>query len=189
METLTTAELLDRLGLKSPDTLRRWRTAGLIDQPTIERHPDGKGRIARWPIQVLAQAMDIREKLKSGQSLEKLSANRNKPAKHRYSFKDDWGQREREMALFRLRDSVTRSLRRFSRQNLGAVGSELIGNVHLATAEEIARRGARPLLAISNDEVTVIPTDTLGEWLAERPLFEVLAILSIDLQPASNKGN
>ena len=180
METLSTADLLERLGLKSPDTLRRWRMAGLIDQPTIERHPDGKGRIARWPIQVLAQAMDIREKLKSGQSLEDLSAKRKKPATRRYSFKDDWEQRERQMALFRLRDFVTRSLRRFSRQNLGAVGSELIEIDHLATAEGIALRGVRPLLAISNDGVSVVATDKLGEWLLERRL-EIFAILPIEL--------
>lgn len=181
MDTLTTKDLLAKLRLKSPETLRRWREAGLIDSPTIEPLAEGRGRIARWPAQAFAQAMDVREKLKSGMTLEQVIAA-NKPKSHRpYRAKEVFAKLDRQGVLFRFRDQVTSLLRQFSRQNLGALGSELIMYDHLTTAEAIEGQGQRPVLIVFENSAVVLTVKEVGKWLDQKWPVTVLAIIPVDL--------
>ncbi len=184
MDTLTTQELLAKLRLKSPETLRRWREAGLIDGPTIEPVSSGRGRIARWPAQVFAQAMDVREKLKSGMTLEQITAEKptKRTSRRKYVYKEVSQKLDREGFLFRLRDLVTDSLRQFSRQNLGALGPELITDEDLTTAEAIERRGEHPVIVVSENSAVVLGVKDLAKWLDQKWPCDVLAVIPVDLK-------
>jgi hypothetical protein len=184
VDTLTTSQLLAKLNLKSPETLRRWREAGLIDGPTIEPVSSGRGRIAKWPANAFAQAIDVREKLKSGMTLEQIIAEKaTKPATRRkYDYRTVSQKMDRDGFLLRLRDLVTSSLRQYSRQNLGALGSELVHEHHLKAAEAIERIGEHPVILVSDNTAVVRSVKDVGKCLEESQWpFAILAIIPVDL--------
>ncbi len=177
MDTLSTRQILEKLGLKSSETLRRWRAAGLIDAPVVVQRSEGRGRIAKWPLRVLAQCLAVRQKLQAGSTLEEIAA----PAKkRRYRFADDWKQRERQLTLLRLRDAVLKSLRRLGRHCVSNLGPELITLDHLATAQELVWNGESPLLVLIENRAVLIAKSRLGELLDGHPQAELFAVVPID---------
>lgn len=182
MDTLTTAKLLQELGLKSSRTLRHWRSLGLIGEPSIVQHPDGRGRIAQWPQDVVAQCIEVRKKLQAGQTLEEIAASRISQPKRRSRFLDNWKRREEEMLLLRFRDAVSKAIRRFARENLGTAGCDLVGIEHLTTVKQLVESGTSPLLIIYGSSASVVPGDGLGQWLADHSPAEILAILPVNLE-------
>ena len=184
MDTLTTSQLLAKLNLKSPETLRRWREAGLIDGPTIETVSSGRGRIAKWPAQAFAQAIDVREKLKSGKTLEQIIAEKatQPTTRRKYVFKTVSQKLDREGFLLRLRDLVTSSLLHYSRRNFGTFGSELVRETHLKAAEAIERIGEHPVILVSENTAVVRSVKDVGEYLEKSQWpFAVLTIIPVDL--------
>lgn len=182
MDTLTTANLLQELGLKSSRTLRHWRSLGLIGEPTIIQHPDGRGRIAQWPPEVVEQCIEVKKRLQEGKTLEEVADSLKSQRKRRYRFADDWKRREQEMLLLRFRDSVTKAIRRFARENLGTAGCDLVANEHLTTANELTESGRSPVLVVHSNAASVVPRDILGQWLADHSCVEILAILPVNLE-------
>jgi hypothetical protein len=182
MDTLTTANLLQELGLKSSRTLRHWRSLGLIGEPTIIQHPDGRGRIAQWPPDVVEQCIEVKKRLQEGKTLEEVADSLKSPRKRRSRFVDDWKRREQDMLLIRFRDAVTKAIRRFARENLGTAGCDLVAFEHLTTAKELAESSKSPVLVIHSDTASVIPRDGLGQWLSDNSFLEILAILPVNLE-------
>lgn len=176
MDTLSTQELLDKLGLKSSRTLRHWRSLGLIGNPQIVPHPDGRGRIAKWPTYILAQCLALREKLQSGSSLEEIVAT---PKKRRYVFADDQKLRERNLALFYLRDGVLKSLRRLGREHVSTLRPELITPDHLAEAQEFVCNGESPVLVLLANRALVIAESQLGQVCVDHPQVEPFVVVPI----------
>ncbi len=184
MDTLTTSQLLAKLNLKSPETLRRWREAGLIDGPTIETVSSGRGRIAKWPAQAFAQAIDVREKLKSGKTLEQIIAEKatQPTTRRKYVFKTVSQKLDREGFLLRLRDLVTSSLLQYSRKNFGTFGSELVNETHLKAAEAIERTGEHPVMLISENSAVVRSVKDVGQYLEKNQWpFAAITIIPVDL--------
>lgn len=176
MDSLTTQQLLDKLGLKSSRTLRHWRSLGLIGNPKIVSHPDGRGRIAQWPSSVLSQCLDLREKLQSGESLEEIAASKKKLG---YQFKNDWERRGRHLALLHLRDGVLKSLRRLGRDLVSKLDPELITPEHLAEAQDLVCNGQVPLLVLFENGSAVITESQLTLLTAGHPESGLFVLVSI----------
>jgi hypothetical protein len=64
--TVTSKQILEAAGLKSPKTLTRWAKAGVIPEPHIGTHPAGRGKIAYWPNWVLERSKRIAELVRQG---------------------------------------------------------------------------------------------------------------------------
>lgn len=183
MNTLSTQELLDKLGLKSSRTLRHWRSLGLIGNPQIVPHPDGRGRIAKWPTSILAQCLAVLEKLQSGSTLKEIAA----PAKNRrYRFADDWQRRERQLALLHLRDGVLKSLRRLGRWLVSNLGPELITPDHLAEAQDFVCNGEIPFLVLFETHAVVIAESQISRVRVSHPQAELFVVVAIDSYLDSN---
>lgn len=182
MHTLSTQELLDKLGLKSSRTLRHWRSLGLIRSPKIVAHPDGRGRTAQWPASVVAQCLAVREKLQRGESLEEIASKPNRA----YRFGEDWERRARQLALLHLRDGVLKSLRRLGRELVSSLSPELITRSDLATALRLVSQGKTPVLVFLRDHAMVVAEDELGQLRSpchEQPNLCVLLWIGPFLAP------
>lgn len=177
MDDLTTQDILEKLGLKSARTLRRWRELGLIPSPLVKPHPDGRGRIATWPATVLDRCLEIREKLREGRTLEEIAAT---VGKRKYRFQDDWDARERQLELFRLRETATKSLRKFARNCLERLDHTIITKEDFAEALKLAANGQEPMLVVTESDSTVVPRSGLTEGIARLPAGCLLAIIPIN---------
>lgn len=183
MDTLSTQELLDKLGLKSSRTLRHWRSLGLIGNPQIVPHPDGRGRIAKWPTSILTQCLAVREKLQAGSTLEEIA---KPPQKRPYRFSDDWQRRERQLALLYLRDGVLKSLRRLGRGLVSHLGPELITKEHLAEAQDLVCNGENPFLVVFENRAVVIAEGQLSRVRVDHPQADLFVIVPISPYLDSN---
>jgi hypothetical protein len=75
-------------------------------------------------------------------------------------------QRDRELALFRLREFVGQSLRSFSRNNLERSDSDLISAEQFTLAEKLESAGEVPVLVVTRDATTVLAAASIGEQVA-----------------------
>src|ERR1700756_2931221 len=64
--SVTSKQILQATGFKSPKTLTRWAKSGIIPGPHIGTHPSGRGKIAYWPDWVLERCQHIAELLRQG---------------------------------------------------------------------------------------------------------------------------
>ena len=67
--SITSKQILQATGLKSPKTLTRWAKSGVIPGPHVGTHPSGRGKIAYWPDWVLEHCQRIAELLRQGHTL------------------------------------------------------------------------------------------------------------------------
>jgi hypothetical protein len=67
--SVTSKQILEATGLKSPKTLTRWAKSGVIPGPYVGTHPSGRGKIAYWPDWVLGRCKRIAELLRQGHTL------------------------------------------------------------------------------------------------------------------------
>ena len=67
---VSSQEILEKTGLKSPRTLTRWHQRGVIPKPVIRTHPSGRGKMAFWPDWVLERCIRINELRKRGHTVD-----------------------------------------------------------------------------------------------------------------------
>ncbi len=72
MQKITTTELLNKLGLKSARTVRKWRDLGLIPDPELDNVADGRGRAAYWEPWVVDRCVKIRQLVTRGKNLTEI---------------------------------------------------------------------------------------------------------------------
>ena len=72
--SVTSKQILQAAGFKSPKTLTRWAKAGIIPGPHVGTHPSGRGKIAYWPDWVLERCQRIAELLRQGHTLGSASS-------------------------------------------------------------------------------------------------------------------
>ena len=186
MDTLSTQEMLEKLGLKSYETLRRWRAAGLIGDPQVVTHPNGRGRIAKWPQSILVQCLAIKERLLAGDRLDQLAPQ---VKKRQYVFSDDMKQRDRKLALLRLRDGALKSLRRFGRYCISSLEVELITFDHLTEAQKLNENRECPLLVVTVSRAVVIAKRRISELLDGHPQLGICVVIPVDQFLVSNDGH
>lgn len=71
--SVTSKQILEATGLKSPKTLTRWAKSRIIPEPHVGTHPSGRGKIAYWPDWVLERCQRIAELLRQGHTLGSAS--------------------------------------------------------------------------------------------------------------------
>lgn len=69
---ITTDELMSRLSQKSTRTLLRWVQLGLVDEPTRERHPEGKGMINTYSADAARAAVLVDRLRQKGLSYDEV---------------------------------------------------------------------------------------------------------------------
>lgn len=176
MDEVTTEGILEKLGLKSARTLRRWIELGLIPAPSVKPHPGGRGRIATWPATVLDRCLQIREKLREGKKLEEVG---ELLSRRKYRFADDWAARERQLQLLRVRESATKSLRKFARNSLELLDHQVLTADQLRNAVELVNEGLNPMLIVDESGTTVVPASQVSDRLASQPDSTVLAVVAL----------
>jgi len=72
--SVTSKQILQATGFKSPKTLTRWAKSGIIPGPHVGTHPSGRGKIAYWPDWVLERCQRIAELLRQGHTLGSASS-------------------------------------------------------------------------------------------------------------------
>ena len=191
MERVTSREILDKLGLESARTLRRWRELNLIPPPETDTHPSGRGRIASWPRWVLDRCLEIRRLTREGHTLkeigemlgsdwEKLGSDWEKAKrKRRYRFQEAMLAREREMRQFRLEEIVRRRLRKLIRHYDEKYYAGLVTLDILDHAVELADNGYNPVFVVTEKRVTVVPDFLVSQHLAAATDNEPLLVIPI----------
>lgn len=71
---LSTLEILERTEINSGKTLTRWHQRGLIPPPIIKTHPNGRGKMAFWPVWIVWRIKEVKRLLKNGEPLDKIIA-------------------------------------------------------------------------------------------------------------------
>jgi len=182
MERVTSREILDKLGLESARTLRRWRELNLIPPPETGPHPSGRGRIASWPRWVLDRCLEIRRLTREGHTLkeigEMLGSDWEKAKrKRRYRFRDAMLAREKEMRQFRLEEIVRRRLRKLIRHYDEKYYAGLVTLDILDHAVKLVNDGYNPVFVVTEKRVTVVPDFIVSQHLAadtdSEPLFVI----------------
>jgi DNA-binding transcriptional MerR regulator len=180
MDDITTKDILRELRLSSPRTIRRWQELGLIPSPTVVQHPEKRGRMATWPAWVLDRCLKIRELTNDGKTLAEVDQILGPPVppkRRRYLFKDAMKQRDRELALFRLRELVGQALRSFSRNNLVRSDPDLVSAEQYAFAEKLQSTGGDPVLVVTRDATNVLASASIGEQLEKHKGDGVVALI------------
>lgn len=176
MDELTTQQILEKIGLKSARTLRRWSELGLIAGPVVKPHPGGRGRIAHWPASIINRCVEIREKIREGLTLEEIGKI---PVRRQYRFQDDWDERNRRLELLRLRETVTKSLRRFCRNSLELLDHQLVSREQLLEARRLAAEGHEIYLVVQEAGSSVTTKANLNVSIASQSGENILAIIAI----------
>ena len=181
MDTFSTQEILEKVGLKSSETLRRWRSLGLIPAPDVVPHANGRGRIAQWPVSILTQCLAVRAKLQDGQSLDQIAASAGK-RNNKHKFKDAMDRREteRNLALVSFRENVIKAIRRISRHWLAKLENEIVGLDHLNRTLEMDSEGHHATLVVTESGAEVVSADGISDWLSEHPRNEIMLLLPLN---------
>lgn len=194
---ISSREILDKTGIKAAKTLTRWHQRGLIPEPEIGTHPNGRGKIAYWPDWVLGRIGKIREMLSEGQSLDQIrdtlgsdwerEARRwdRSRARKRRDVKETLRRLAFDEALDNFADAVAQKIYRFLRtmgiQRPGIydqIEDQLLDERVAREVLESVRRGYNPVLVLIDAEIKVT-TDFVagaicgGDWSDGGPVFIV----------------
>ena len=180
MDAVTTHDIIEKLNIKVR-TLRRWQELELIPPPTVQPHPAGRGRLATWPAWVMDRCLEIRKLTNEQKTLDEVAEllGSPEPPKRKYRFKDVSERRERELSLFRARESVGKTLRKFARSTLEWPDFELLSQDLLEKALKLAKDGHMPLLFITQDSAEVAPAFLASHYLARRSDCAVIAVIPL----------
>jgi hypothetical protein len=138
--------------------------------------------MATWPTSVLDRCLEIRKLTASGKKLEEVReilGPFNPKKKRSYRFKNNWEQREKDLSLFRVRDAVGKTLRKFARACLDLDDLKVITAAHLQKAAKLISDGHNPVLVVTESSSEIAPDFLVSHVLAEQSNIRVLAVLPI----------
>ncbi len=182
MAMITSREILDRCGFKTPKTLSRWAARQLIPPPSIQTHPNGRGKIAYWPEWVLRRIQEVQNRIARGESLDRIA----KELGNDWQAEEDRLTRRRPDARAMFASNITRDLAidEFSGyayeailaffEGLGmrrpANSTDLLRAFAASTlidrALELIRDGYSPVVVIVGKEFKVVPDFLVSSALA-----------------------
>ncbi len=180
MDAVTTRDILEKLNIKVR-TLRRWQELELIPAPTVQPHPEGRGRLATWPAWVMDRCLEIRKLTNEQKTLDEVAEllGKPEPPKRKYRFKEDSERRERQLSLFRARETIGKTLRKFARSTLEWSDLELLSQDNLDKAITLAEDGHMPLLFITQESAEVAPAFVASHYLTGRTDCSVVAVIPL----------
>jgi hypothetical protein len=138
--------------------------------------------MATWPASVLDRCLQIRKLTADGKKLEEvgeiLGPFKSKE-KRPYRFKNNWVQRQKDLSLFRVRDAVGKTLRKFARACLEMDDVKVITVAHLEKAARLISDGHNPVLIVAESRSEVAPDFLVSHALSAQSNLRVLAVLPI----------
>jgi len=179
---LTSHEILARTGIKAVKTLYRWHTQGLIPKPTIGTHPNGRGKISYWDDWVLLRVMEIKQRVRQGQSLAEIAESldeegeaEKKKVRRRHSFQRaqenmiwDWAVEDFEQAVL---DKVAGYIQQVGCRFGTSLYHDIVESLTYKTIKrllEFVKTGFNPVLVIGPESVEIKPDFVVNHELAER---------------------
>jgi len=151
---MTTAELLERTGIRDSHTLIRWRKRGLLPDPEEGVHPNGRGRTGLWAEWVVERCLRIRQLVQEGLSLARISE----------MLGSDWEQehqryeRQQKLGRYRLGEVTARMDREASARNLAVL-------VHEKVVPVLAGLGSDPRKALAELDNLLFREETVNRIL------------------------
>jgi hypothetical protein len=180
---LTTHEVLEKSKILSSKTLTRWYRRQLIPPPSVETHPNGRGKIAYWPVWILYRIRIVKGRLAQGESLDQIAqelghdwvAEEKRWVRKRPDRKAIWARAAQYRATrdFAVRgtDLIYEFLRQIGVKRPG-IGDQLEWRLSssdlVKEALKLMQQGYSPVVAIVGDESRVIP-DFLLASIASHP--------------------
>lgn len=205
---VTSRDIMEALKVKNVKTLTRWYQAGVIPEPSIERHPDGHGTMAYWPSWVLEHCRAVKQMTDEGKTINEIAgafgnnwlevAAKYPPQKRRYKFKEVSEKMDREHLLMNICDEIYRKIAKhlviIRGQLLTTAYPPVTRNVVLQALDMI-EQGHNPVLILTAEGTAVVPDFIVSLQLAKNQESSVLLlviplipILKQFMKPAGLKG-
>lgn len=154
--------LLRETGLRSIKTLTRWHQRGLIPEPVIGTHPNGRGKIAYWEDWVLSRCLKIRQLLREGHSLDEIEQSlgndweaEDHKWKRRYRFKEVSEQLDFQAGFHNFVDAIARQCRTIVRLDEERIERELSSQHAIERILGLLREGINPVVVLDGTEITI----------------------------------
>jgi DNA-binding transcriptional MerR regulator len=120
---VTSKDLMEAAQVTGVNTLRNWCNNGLLPEPEIRTHPNGRGKIAYWPAWVRIRCERIRDLRAAGKTRSQIAAileqdggdekdqrKLKTTVKRRYRFAEVMKRSEFDKNRLEFRESLTSSL-------------------------------------------------------------------------------
>ena len=196
---VTSKELMEAAGVTGINTLRKWVVRGLLAEPTIRKHPSGRGTISYWPAWVEMRAIQIRELREAGKSKaideillkegwDSVKRKYQRRTKRRYNFARACGEMEHANAVQKAADSICAQLQAISKVNRDkfARPSWTLDLALVNDAIELLKQGMNPVVIVEGDSVFVTSDVAVGFHLSKRrspsEAFVVIPIADVVLE-------
>ena len=190
---ISSTDLLKKAGIGSRRTLIRWHQQKLIPRPKVKRHPSGRGTVAYWPNWVVDHCLEIRERLKSGQSLDAIRQELGsdwKAIQRRWheepSIREMWLREQRETASQKFAIAVHATLnglllniKREYKFLAGLALEQLEDMTFAERALKVLRNGTNPVLIFDGKKLSLIPDSDVPKLLSKRNSRRPLIVLPI----------
>ena len=192
---ITSADILEKTGIKNAKTLTRWHKGGIIPKPMIRTHPSGRGKIAYWPDWVLERCTKIVALQKQGFNLQaaliQLQIKEMNEAIANALDKPGWADtlRDKNIELedgrkfdgFEVVEAIILSgVREISlSEDIYRVMSDKFQERRLTqTAVDLARGGYNPILIFDGADLGVVPDFLAGHLFSDdtSPLKSYFAV-------------
>jgi DNA-binding transcriptional MerR regulator len=170
---LSSKEILDATEIKAGKTLTRWHQQGLIPPPTVDTHPNGRGKMAYWPDWVLERCKRIKQLVATGYSLEQIEQllgkdweDEEKRWQHRterYRFSKVSSQLDFDAAarnfgvmvtdkLMKIYEVLKADTRKFLELEREIATGEMAERIHRMVVD-----GHNPVLVFDGESVVIVP--------------------------------
>ena len=196
---VTSKELMEAAGVTGINTLRKWVVRGLLPEPTIRKHPSGRGTISYWPAWVTMRVIQIRELREAGKSkaIDEILLNEDwdtvkrkyqRHTKRRYNFARACAEVDHSNAVLEVADGICEQLQAISNINRDkfAGPSWTLDLTLVNDAIELLKQGMNPVVIVEGDSVFVTSDVAVGIHLSKRrspaEAFVVIPIADVVLE-------
>ncbi len=205
---VTSRDIMEEVKIKNVKTLTRWYQAGVIPEPTIERHPNGHGTMAYWPSWVLEHCRAVKQMTDDGKTINeiagaygndwlKIEAKYPPTKKRRYNFKEVSEKMDREHLLMDICDSIYKRIAKHLVSIRGHLETTtyppVTRNVVLKVLD-LVEHGHNPVLILTAERTAAVPDFIVSLHLARNQesgdlllVIPLLPILKQFMKPTALK--
>lgn len=167
---VTSKDLMEAAQITGINTLRNWCNHGLLPEPEIRTHPNGRGKISYWPAWVQLRCERIRDLRATGKTRSQIAAileqedqddqdQRKLKAtlKRRYRFAEVMKCTEIDKARLELREALTKTLLSSISKTLKQISSTKwrFDQELLDEGVALMKEGLNPVLVLQGDSAYV----------------------------------
>jgi hypothetical protein len=182
MKQISTADLLKACDIRSSKTLTRWHQRKLIPPPSIQTHPNGRGKMSYWPAWVPHRIRDVKKRLAGGSTLEQIAdelgsdwaAEEKKWLRKKPDLKKAWARAAKWWSTFHFAENGTDQLYDFlrsigiERPGISERLERALSNDSLIEATlKVMRSGCSPVIVMTAEETRVVADFVVTALLTE----------------------